>query len=65
MSEKVSFENEIESAKELLKELNNPEITLAKSVEVYREGIKKLENATKMLDEAKLQIEEFSTDGTH
>ncbi len=64
MSEKVSFENEIESAKELLKELNNPEITLAKSVEVYREGIKKLENATKMLDEAKLQIEEFSTDGT-
>jgi len=65
VSEKVSFENEIESAKELLKELNNPEITLAKSVEVYREGIKKLENATKMLDEAKLQIEEFSTDGTH
>ncbi len=64
MSEKVSFENEIESAKELLKELNNPEITLAKSVEVYREGIKKLKNATKMLDEAKLQIEEFSTDGT-
>jgi len=64
VSEKVSFENEIESAKELLKELNNPEITLAKSVEVYREGIKKLKNATKMLDEAKLQIEEFSTDGT-
>ncbi|HRF57248.1 MAG TPA: exodeoxyribonuclease VII small subunit [Campylobacterales bacterium] len=64
MSEKATFENEIESAKELLKELNNPEITLAKSVEVYREGIKKLENATKMLDEAKLQIEEFSTDGT-
>ncbi len=59
MSEKATFENEIESAKELLKELNNPEITLAKSVEVYREGIKKLENATKMLDEAKLQIEEF------
>jgi len=65
MSEKATFENEIESAKELLKELNNPEITLAKSVEVYREGIKKLENATKMLDEAKLQIEEFNaTDGT-
>lgn len=60
MSEKATFENEIESAKELLKELNNPEITLAKSVEVYREGIKKLENATKMLDEAKLQIEEFN-----
>ena len=60
MSEKATFENEIESAKELLKELNNPEITLAKSVEVYREGIKKLQNATKMLDVAKLQIEELN-----
>ncbi len=60
MSEELSFEDELNSAKELLKELSNPEITLAKSVEVYKEGIKKLENATKMLEEAKLQIEEFS-----
>lgn len=60
MSEKPSFESELESAKELLKELSNPEITLEKSVEVYKEGIKKLENAAKMLEEAKLQIEELS-----
>ncbi len=60
MSEELSFESELNGAKELLKELGNPEITLAKSVEVYKEGIKKLENAAKMLEEAKLQIEEFS-----
>lgn len=60
MSEKISFEERIETAKELLKELNNPDITLAKSVEIYKEGIKTLQNATKALDEAKLQIEEFS-----
>ncbi|MCI4399783.1 MAG: exodeoxyribonuclease VII small subunit [Campylobacteraceae bacterium] len=60
MSEKKSFETELEEAKELLKELSNPEITLEKSVEVYKEGIKKLESASKMLEEAKLQIEEFS-----
>lgn len=60
MSEELSFESELNGAKELLKELSNPEITLAKSVEVYKDGIKKLENAAKMLEEAKLQIEEFS-----
>ncbi len=60
MSEKKSFETELDEAKELLKELSNPEITLEKSVEVYKEGIKKLESASKMLEEAKLQIEEFS-----
>ncbi len=60
MSEELSFESELNGAKELLKELGNQEITLAKSVEVYKEGIKKLENAAKMLEEAKLQIEEFS-----
>lgn len=60
MSEKKSFETELDEAKELLKELSNPEITLEKSVEVYKEGIKKLDSASKMLEEAKLQIEEFS-----
>ena len=60
MSEKQSFEDLLDEAKELLKALNKPEITLAKSVETYKEGIKKLENAAKMLEEAKLQIEEFS-----
>lgn len=60
MSKKQSFEELLEEAKELLKALGDPEITLAKSVETYKEGIKKLEDATKMLEEAKLQIEEFS-----
>jgi len=60
MSEKLSFEAELDSAKELLKELSTPDITLAKSVEVYKEGLKKLEIASKMLEEAKLQVEAFS-----
>ncbi len=60
MSEKLSFETELDKAKELLKELSNPDITLAKSVEVYKEGLKKLESASKMLEEAKLQVEAFA-----
>lgn len=59
MSEKTTFENELEAAKELLKGLNNPEITLEKGVELYKEGLKKLENASKMLEDAKLQVSEF------
>lgn len=60
MSEKLSFENELDKAKELLRELSNPDITLAKSVEVYKEGLKRLESASKMLEEAKLQVEAFA-----
>lgn len=59
MSEKITFESELEAAKELLKELNNPEITLEKGLELYKEGLKKLENASKMLEDAKLQVSEF------
>lgn len=61
MKEKANtFESELDGAKELLKELSSPDMTLAKSVEVYKEGIKKLESAAKMLEEAKLQVQEFS-----
>ena len=58
--EEKNFESELDGAKELLKELSSPDITLAKSVEVYKEGLKKLQSAEKMLEEAKLQVEEFS-----
>lgn len=54
---KEDFETKIESAKKLLEELVNPEITLSKSVEVYKNGMKELENAQKLLDEAKLEFQ--------
>ena len=42
--EEKNFESELEGAKELLKELSSPDITLARSVEVYKEGLKKLQS---------------------
>lgn len=62
MSEKeeLSFEEKIDSAKKLLEELINPEITLSKSVEVYKNGMKELEEAQKILESAKLEYEELS-----
>ncbi|MFY9075644.1 exodeoxyribonuclease VII small subunit [Malaciobacter mytili] len=54
VQEKLAFEEKILKAKELLEKLNNPEITLQNSIEVYKSGIKELEKAQKLLDEAKL-----------
>ncbi len=52
--EELSFEVKIEKARELLEKLTNPQITLSDSLEVYKTGMKELEEAQKLLDEAKL-----------
>ena len=59
--DKVSFETKIEEAKKLLDKLIDPEITLSQSVDIYKNGLKELEIAQKLLDEAKLEFEELSS----
>lgn len=54
IKEEIVFEKKIEKAKELLEKLSNPDITLSDSLDVYKNGIKELEEAQKLLDEAKL-----------
>ena len=51
------FETKIQKAKEILDELMKQDIPLAKSVELYKEGMKLLKEAQKMLEEAKAQVE--------
>jgi len=58
--EEVGFEENIKNAQELLEKLMDPEITLSQSVEVYKEGLKELEVAQKLLDDVKLEFEELS-----
>jgi exodeoxyribonuclease VII small subunit len=53
-----SFETKIQRAKELLRELNDPQITLQRATECYREGVKLLQEAQKMIEEAKLVVKE-------
>jgi len=55
-----SFENKIIEAQKLLEKLIDPEITLSNSVEVYKNGMKELEVAQKLLDDAKLEFKELS-----
>ncbi len=52
--EQVNFEEKIIKAKELLEKLSNPQITLSDSIKIYKTGLKELEEAQKLLDEAKL-----------
>ena len=56
----INFEDKIKQAKELLDKLIDPEITLQTSVQVYKDGMKELEEAQKLLDEAKLEFEELN-----
>ncbi|MBL3520259.1 exodeoxyribonuclease VII small subunit [Aliarcobacter lanthieri] len=50
----INFEDKILKAKEILEKLSNPQITLSDSLNLYKDGIGELENAQKLLDEAKL-----------
>ena len=52
--EQINFEEKIIKAKELLEKLSNPQITLSDSIQVYKTGVKELEDAQKLLDESKL-----------
>jgi exodeoxyribonuclease VII small subunit len=60
----ISFEDKIKKAKELLDKLVDPELTLSNSVKLYKDGLKELDEAQKLLDEAKLQFEELNDNTT-
>lgn len=53
-NENINFEEKITKAKEILEKLSNPEITLNDSLTLYNDGLKELESAQKLLDDAKL-----------
>ena len=53
------FEKKIEEAKKIIEKLMNPDITLNDSVKLYKDGINALKEAQKMLEKAKVEIEEI------
>ena len=56
---KSDFETKLEGAKKTLEILMNPEITLQESVKAYEKGMKELSDAQKILEDAKLKINEI------
>ena len=59
---KAKFETKLQSAKEILETLMNPEITLEESVKAYEKGMKELSEAQKMLEEAQIKIQNLKTE---
>jgi exodeoxyribonuclease VII small subunit len=56
---KEKFETKLESAKKSLDILMNQEITLQESIKAYEKGMKELNDAQKLLQEAQLKIQEI------
>ena len=56
---KDDFESKIDSAKNILETLMNPEITLNESVKAYEKGMSELEKAQKMLEAASIKINQI------
>jgi len=56
---KENFETKLEGAKKTLETLMNPEITLQDSVKAYEKGMKELNDAQKILQDAQIKINEI------
>lgn len=57
--ETEDFEAKLESAKEILETLMNPDITLQESVKAYEKGMSELTKAQKILEDAVIKINEI------
>ncbi len=55
-----SFENAMENSKDMLEKLNNREISLSDAMKYYKEGLKQLQEANNMLENAKLEFIELN-----
>ncbi len=53
------FETMLEKAKAVLNKLNSQEVTLKESLALYESGMRYLKDAQEILEQAKLQYQEF------
>ncbi|WP_233709973.1 MULTISPECIES: exodeoxyribonuclease VII small subunit [unclassified Helicobacter] len=54
-----SFEQKIESVKDILAKLGSENLNLKEGVELYKDGLKKLKEAQEMLENAQIEYEEI------
>ena len=55
-----NFEDKMKKINELLESLNDKDITLDRSVELYKNGISMLKEAKEILENAKLEINQIN-----
>ena len=56
-----SFEKKIQNSKEILKRLNDVEISLSDAMKFYKDGLRELQEANEMLESAELEFVELSS----
>ena len=56
MNEVENFENSVRRLKEIVSKLENGELTLAESIELYKEGARLSEDCRKALKTAELSV---------
>ncbi len=61
MDKTQSFEEKLQSAKNTLEILMKPDITLQESVKAYESGMKELEDAQRILEDAVIKIKEIKS----
>nr|WP_315113548.1 exodeoxyribonuclease VII small subunit [uncultured Campylobacter sp.] len=55
-----SFEEKMEKINALLKSLNDKDLSLEKSVKLYKQGVALLKEAKEILENAKLEVAEIN-----
>ncbi len=62
MNKEISFEDKLKNAKEILEKLSNPQIALKDAMVEYKKGVSILNEASKMIEDAKLEYEQLQFD---
>lgn len=57
-----SFESKVDKIEKLLESLNDENLTLSDSVKIYKDGLKLVNEARAMLENAKLEITQIGED---
>ncbi len=57
-----TFEEKLNLAKEYIEKLMSSDITLEESIEIYQKALDVVTEAQKMIEDAKLKVEEISKD---
>jgi exodeoxyribonuclease VII small subunit len=55
--QETSFEQKIQKAKEIIEKLSDSSLPLDKGMEYFKNGIKELKEASKLLENAKIEFE--------
>ena len=61
---KASLESRMQKMEEILKKMENMELTLDESFRLYREGMEQLKKCSEMIDNVEKELQIIEEDGT-